>query len=91
MNSNENKILIKILSFTGLAIAANIELKKTNHAIYQNPFILGAIAMVVAQILEYCDPSVNYTYVVMYFFIFTKLITQYTYSQSYNIFGMKLK
>ena len=58
---------------------------------YQNPFILGAFAMVVAQILEYCEPSINYTYVVMYFFIFTKLITQYTYAQSYTIFGIKLK
>jgi hypothetical protein len=91
MDSHEQKILIKILSFTGLAFAASIELEHKKHTVYQNPFILGAIAMVFAQILEYCDPSINYTYVAMYFFIFTKLITQYTYSNSYNIFGIKLK
>jgi len=89
MDTHTLKNLIKFISFLGLAIASYIELYYYDMTLYENPFILGALAMAFATFLEYYYHSISYTYVVMYFFIFTKLVTQNTYSKYYTLTGIK--
>ena len=54
-------------------------------------FFIGAFTMAFDSILTFINPSIYYIYPALYFFIFTKLISQYSYSKSYTLLGEKKK
>ena len=85
--------LLKSFSFLGLFIAGLMEYYnsgKTLINIFKDPFFIGAGVMSVASIytfIYYNKIKIDYTYPTMFFFIFTRLISQYGYSYKYNIDG----
>lgn len=83
--------LLKIVAFIMLGISGYIDIMKSEHSILEDPFFIGAFTMAIASILTLINPGIYYIYPAMYFFIFTKLISQYSYSKSYTMLGQKKK
>lgn len=83
--------LLKIVGFIMLGISGYIDVMKSEHSILEDPFFIGAFTMAFASILTFINPSIYYIYPALYFFIFTKLISQYSYSKSYTLLGEKKK
>ena len=85
-----SSLLIKILAFAGLGIAGYIDLIESNNSLLEDPFLLGAFAMSIAAVLTLINPKIYYIHTAMFFFILTKLISQYTHSKHYDFWGHKL-
>ena len=83
--------LLKIIAFIMLGISGYIDVMKSEHSILEDPFFIGAFTMAFASILTLINPSIYYIYPAMYFFVLTKLISQYSYSKSYTMLGQKKK
>ena len=80
-------IILKIIGFSMLAIAGYMDLTNSNNTILTDPFTLGAALMVIASIMMFFKPGVNYGHTALFFFIITKIIAQYTHSQHYDFWG----
>tara|TARA_B110000908_G_C10029776_1_gene346856 strand:+ start:153 stop:458 length:306 start_codon:yes stop_codon:yes gene_type:complete len=85
-----SSLLIKLVAFTGLGIAGYIDLIHSNNNILEDPFLLGAFSMAIASLLTLINPKIYYVHTAMFFFILTKLISQYTHSKHYDFWGHKL-
>jgi hypothetical protein len=89
--------LLKGFCFFGLFFAGSMKYWASNKSIfelYKDPFLIGAAVQCVAAVFTfftYKTTGKDYTYPAMFFFIFTKLISQYTHSKHYNIDGSKKK
>ena len=80
-------ILLKIIAFTMLGIAGYIDLVHSNNSILSDPFMLGAFTMAIASVMTLFNPGVYYYHTAMFFFIFTKVVAQYTHSHHYDFWG----
>jgi hypothetical protein len=80
-------IILKIIGFSMLAIAGYMDLTNSNNTILTDPFALGATLMVIASIMMLVKPGVNYNHTALFFFIFAKIIAQYTHSHHYDFWG----
>jgi len=87
MEINTLTIILKILGFFFLAIAGYIDLYLSSNRFFQDPVYIGASVMVLASILTLITPSIYYIHTAMFFFIFTKIISQYTHSKHYTFWG----
>ena len=90
MQTNKMTLILKIIGFAILAIAGYIDLSSSKNKFYQDPFYIGASVMVVASIMTLINPEIYYIHTAMFFFIFTKIISQYTHSNHYNFWGKKI-
>ena len=85
--------LIKSFCFFGLFIAGFMEYYnggKTIKDIFQDPFFIGAGIMSIAALLTFVRfkyTRVDYTFPAMFFFIFTKLVSQYFHYYHLNLDG----
>lgn len=80
-------IILKIIAFTMLGIAGYIDLVHSSNSILEDPFMLGAFAMAIASVMTLFNPGVYYIHTALFFFIFTKIISQYTHSHHYDFWG----
>lgn len=85
-----SSLLIKLFAFAGLGIAGYIDLIHSNNNVLEDPFLLGAFSMAIASLLTLINPKIYYVHTAMFFFILTKIISQYTHSKHYDIWGHKL-
>ena len=83
--------ILKIVAFIMLGISGYIDVMKSENSILEDPFFIGSFTMAIASLLTLINPSIYYIYPAMYFFIFTKLISQYSYSKGYTMLGQKKK
>lgn len=86
----ENKTfstILKIFGFSLLAIAGYNDLSSSNYRFFQDPFFIGATIMAFASLLTLINPAIYYIHTGMFFFIFTKIISQYTHSKHYTFWG----
>lgn len=86
----ENKTLstiLKIFGFSLLAIAGYNDFSLSSNRFFQDPFFIGASIMVIASVLTLINPSTYYIHTGMFFFIFMKIISQYTHSKHYTFWG----
>lgn len=85
--------LLKAFSFFGLFFAGSMKYYASHKSIfelYKDPFLIGALVQCIASIFTFFTYKINgrdYTYPAMFFFIFTKLVSQYTHSKHTNIDG----
>tara|TARA_B110000967_G_C18291877_1_gene274215 strand:+ start:27 stop:290 length:264 start_codon:yes stop_codon:yes gene_type:complete len=80
-------IVLKIIAFTILAVAGYSDLKMSHNTIFQDPFFVGAAVMAFASFMTLLNPSVYYIHTGMFFFIFTKIVSQITHSKHYDFWG----
>jgi hypothetical protein len=90
MKNNQITLILKIFGFAILAIAGYIDLLSSKNRFFQDPFYIGATVMVIASILTLINPTRYYIHTAMFFFIFTKIISQYTHSNHFNFLGKKI-
>ena len=83
-------LLIKLFAFFALGVAGYIDLTNSNNTILEDPFLIGAFAMALASLFTLINPKINYIHTVMFLFILTKLIAQYTHSKHYDFWGHPL-
>ena len=86
----ENKTfstILKILGFSLLAIAGYNDLTHSDNNFLQDPFFIGATIMAIASLLTLINPAIYYIHTAMFFFIITKIISQYTHSKHYTFWG----
>jgi len=86
LKKNES-LLLKLFAFIGLGIAGYIDIMSSKNTFLEDPFSVGAFAMAIATFLTLINPKIYYIHTAMFFFIFTKLISQYTHSKHYSFFG----
>ncbi len=86
MNKTVSTVL-KIVAFTLLAIVGYIDLRMSHNTVFQDPFFVGAVVMVIACFMTLINPSVYYIHTGMFFFIFTKIVSQITHSKHYDFWG----
>lgn len=85
--------LLKSFCFLGLTIAGIMEFYNAGNSIKDiiyDPFFVGAAVMCVTAFitfLTYKEKKIDYTFPAMFFFIFTKLISQYFHSFHINLDG----
>ena len=85
--------LLKSFCFIGLFIAGIMEYYNAGKSlkdILQDPFFIGAGVMSIAAMVtfvRYKHTKIDYTFPAMYFFIFTKLVSQYFHSYHLNYDG----
>ena len=77
-------LILKFLGFSALTIAGYIDLKYSDNSIYEDPFVIGALASLLTMIY----PKIYFIHTAMFLFIITKIISQYTHSKHFNIFGI---
>jgi hypothetical protein len=87
MKYNTFSNLLKLIAFSILAIAGYIDLSLSDNRFFQDPFYIGATVMAIACILTLINPSIYYIHTAMFFFIFTKIISQYTHSRHHTFWG----
>lgn len=81
-------VILKLIAFSLLAIAGYMDLSHSENTIFQDPFFIGAAVMVVASFLMLVTSAhINYIHVAMFFFIFTKIVSQITHSKHFTVFG----
>tara|TARA_B100001142_G_scaffold104175_1_gene106207 strand:+ start:668 stop:958 length:291 start_codon:yes stop_codon:yes gene_type:complete len=81
-------VILKLIAFSLLAIAGYMDLSHSENTIFQDPFFIGAAVMAVASFLMLVTGAhINYIHVAMFFFIFTKIISQITHSKHFTVFG----
>jgi len=81
-------VILKLIAFSLLAIAGYMDLSHSENTVFQDPFFIGAATMVVASFLMLVmNTHINYIHVAMFFFIFTKIVSQITHSKHFTIFG----
>ena len=81
-------LILKLIAFSMLALAGYLDLSYSNNTIFQDPFSLGALVMVIASFLMLTiGNNINYIHFAMFFFIFTKIVSQITHSKHYTILG----
>jgi hypothetical protein len=78
---------IKVFAFLGLGVAGYIDLIHSEYSLLQDPFLLGAFSMAIASLLTLLNPKIYYIHTAMFFFIITKVISQFTHSKHYDIWG----
>jgi hypothetical protein len=81
-------LILKFLGFSALTIAGYIDLKYSDNSIYEDPFVIGAFCMALATLLTIIYPKIYFIHTAMFLFIITKIISQYTHSKHFNIFGI---
>jgi len=86
MHGNSSTVL-KIIGFSILAIAGYMDLMMSDNTVFQDPFFVGAIVMALASIMTFINPAVYYIHTAMFFFIFTKIVSQITHSKHYDFWG----
>jgi len=86
MHGNSSTVL-KIIGFSILAIAGYMDLMMSDNTVFQDPFFVGAIVMALASIMTFINPTVYYIHTAMFFFIFTKIVSQITHSKHYDFWG----
>ena len=89
LKKNES-LFIKMFAFFALGVAGYIDLIHSKNSILEDPFLLGAFAMALATLLTLINPRIYYIHTAMFFFILTKLISQYTHSKHYDFWGHPL-
>tara|TARA_B100001063_G_C16760400_1_gene555673 strand:+ start:817 stop:1218 length:402 start_codon:yes stop_codon:yes gene_type:complete len=86
--SSTISVILKLIAFSMLALAGYLDLSYSDNTIFQDPFSLGALAMAIASLLMLTiHNNINYIHFAMFFFIFTKIISQITHSKHYTILG----
>jgi hypothetical protein len=86
LKKNES-LFIKLFAFFALGVAGYIDLVHSKNTILEDPFLLGAFSMSIACVLTLINPKIYYIHTAMFFFILTKLISQYTHSKHYDFWG----
>jgi hypothetical protein len=86
MHGNSS-IVLKIIGFSILAIAGYMDLMMSHNTVFQDPFFVGALVMALASIMTFINPTVYYIHTAMFFFIFTKIVSQITHSKHYDFWG----
>ena len=86
MHGNSSTVL-KIIGFSILAIAGYMDLMMSDNTVFQDPFFVGALVMAFASIMTFINPTVYYIHTAMFFFIFTKIVSQITHSKHYDFWG----
>jgi len=86
MHGNSSTVL-KIIGFSILAIAGYMDLMMSDNTVFQDPFFVGAVVMVIACFMTLINPSVYYIHTAMFFFIFTKIVSQITHSKTHDFWG----
>ena len=89
LKKNES-LFIKLFAFFALGVAGYIDLVHSKNTILEDPFLLGAFSMSIACVLTLINPKIYYIHTAMFFFILTKLISQYTHSKHYDFWGHPL-
>jgi hypothetical protein len=80
-------LILKLFAFIGLGIAGYIDVIYSENTLLEDPVSIGSFAMAVATVVTLINPKVYYIHTVMFFFIFTKLVSQYTHSEHYTFWG----
>lgn len=81
-------VILKFVAFSLLAVAGYLDLSLSNYTVFQDPFFVGAGAMAIASLLMLITSNnINYIHFAMFFFIFTKIISQITHSRHFTVFG----
>ena len=83
----KSSVILKIVAFTLLGIVGSIDLYYSENTIYTDPFLIGAFTMAIASLATFINPKQYYIHTGMFFFIFAKIISQYTHSKHYTIWG----
>jgi len=80
--------VLKFIAFFLLAIVGYLDLIHSEHTIFEDPLCLGAAAVAIASLLMITlNNDVNYVHIALFFYIFTKIISQITHSKHYTILG----
>ena len=79
--------ILKIIVFSLLAVAGYNDFISSNNRFFQDPFFIGASIMAIASLLTLVNPATYYIHTAMFFFILTKIISQYTHSKHYTFWG----
>lgn len=81
-------IVLKLIAFSMLAFAGYLDLSQSENTILQDPFSLGAFVMAIASFLMLTmRNNINYIHFAMFFFIFTKIVSQITHSKHFTVLG----
>ena len=91
IQNNKISTILKIIGFAILGAAGYIDLMNSSNSILEDPFSIGAFTMSIASFLTLLNPSIYYIHTGMFFFIFTKIISQITNSKKYDIWGKKTR
>jgi hypothetical protein len=87
--------LLKAFCFFGLFFAGSMKYYSSGKSIlevYKDPFFIGAAVQCIAAVMTfftYKEKGKDYTFPAMFFFILTKLVSQYTHSKHTNLDGSK--
>ena len=81
-------IVLKLIAFSMLTFAGYLDLSQSENTILQDPFSLGAFVMAIASFLMLTmRNNINYIHFAMFFFIFTKIVSQITHSKHFTVLG----